>query len=223
MYHFPFISIIDKNDKIDFDLNRNKIKSNLKFIDELVESCKLDFIYSLIFFKPPVIDNVLDLKKYRNSGLESLYDLRLNAIQLGRPKVFVTSVGYFLNTSFYEPIVKGLKYYKICVKEPTHSTMVLLPDAVCYLVSSFGIDFKRDYTKNANPDLLRIQELNQSLSVDPMKMPISEYEEIDRLLNKHLGSPKLIPFDWEAKIAYAKTCSKELQRHLTEKRGIKLD
>lgn len=223
LHFYPFVSVIDRNNKIDFELNRNNIKGELTFINELIASCKLDFIYSLLFFKPPVMGNMLDLKQHRIFDGNIRNELRLNALQFGVQKVFVTSEGYFLDTAFYKSIVTRMKYYRVCVSESSLNLVALLPDCIFDIVSLVGENFIKSYSEDGNPDYLKIQRLNNAISVHPMQMPTYQDEEIDHLLKKHLGEPKLIPFDWDAKIAYAKTCSQELQRHITEKRGINLD
>jgi hypothetical protein len=80
-----------------------------------------------------------------------------------------------------------------------------------------------EYENDRKYDLLNTKQKYNAEAIQLVKMDLPHFGEESKLLKKHLGEPRLIPFDWDAKIAYAKTCSKELQRHITEKRGINLD
>lgn len=220
--NFPFVSVIDRNNKIDFALNRNNIRSELPFMEELIESCELDYLYRLLF-NPPFTNDRLEVQRYRVYDNGPKYELRFNTPQYGPQKMYATSDGYFLYSSFFEPVIKNIKFYEVCIKDPNHTTAALVPDAVCdlYFVSDNPVGM--DYEEYRNPDLLNIQKLNNAVSVQQIARPLYENEEINHVLKKHLGMPKLIPFNEEEKLTYIKTCSKELQRHITEKRGIKLD
>jgi molecular chaperone HtpG len=219
---FPFVSIIDRNNMIDFALNRNNIKSELPFMDELIQSCKLDYLYNLLF-KPPFNDDQLEEIRSRVYDNGPKYELRLKTSQFGSHKIYGTSEGYFLYASFFNPIIDELKYYHVFVKNPNHKRGALLSGAFCDLLLAPSNSVELDYTKYSNDDLLNIQRLNNAVSVHEVTKPRYENEEINYLLRKHLGEPRLIPYDWDSKIAYVKSCSEELQRHIQEARGIKLD
>lgn len=127
--YYPFVSIIDRNNRIDLDLNRNNIRGELVFIKELIEQCQLDFLFKLLFFEAPIENNVLCFKDI--NLLESEKELLLNCKQFYRQKIYVTTVGYFIDNKYYDPLVNDLDQYLLFKNDFFSKTEIaLLPNSV---------------------------------------------------------------------------------------------
>jgi molecular chaperone HtpG len=130
--NFPFVSVIDRNNQIDFELNRNAIRGELPFMQDLIEQCQLDFLASFLLYEAPIKDNILNFEQVKDTNHDGEYQLQLNAKQFPHSKVYVTTDGYFIDNSFYTPILKQLDYYRIFYYEAINDIR-LLPNAVCSL------------------------------------------------------------------------------------------
>ncbi len=51
LVNFPFVSVIDRNNRIDLELNRSAVRGELSFVDDLVKQVNWIFLYSLLFLK----------------------------------------------------------------------------------------------------------------------------------------------------------------------------
>ena len=136
---FPFISILDRNNLIDLELNRNSIRGHLPFIKELVESCKLDFIFKLIFFNCPVIGDTIDISTWNEPSTNDEYMMELDTFQFRSNDIFSTKEGYFLNHIFYAPINKELDYYKIFSSDLNKHQIKIIDNSICTLTHFWGI------------------------------------------------------------------------------------
>ena len=156
---FPFVSILDRNNLIDLELSRNAIRGHLPFIKELVESCKLDFLYKLIFFNVPIANNILDLDDYREFGYSSYeYKLSLGTHQFRTNDIYTTTEGYFLNNSFYTPILKGLNCFKIFRQNYENRKIELLDKSINTLTHFSGANGERNILRGDYSDYLAISK-----------------------------------------------------------------
>lgn len=157
---FPFLSILDRNNLIDLELSRNSIRGHVPFIKELVQSCKLDFLYKLLFFYPTIDGDILDFSAPNFNRWDYEYEFTLNAPQFNSNKILASKEGYFLNNQFYNPIKKGLKHFKLYIS-PDHPKKFKILDKSTYsFIISSGIQHERSILRGDYGSYLGIVKPN---------------------------------------------------------------
>lgn len=90
--------------------------------------------------------------------------------------------------------------------------------------SSDFIIFKHgNFKENRRDELIKLFYENNADAVQLIDKSLpNDEKKLNSFLKSHIGTPTLIPHDFDEKKKYVKTLSKELQQHIWEKRGIEL-
>ena len=127
--NYPFLSVIDRDNIIGLELNRNSIRGDLPFEKELMHQCVLDFLSTLLLFESPIVGNVVRFTRDNGQGGDGVWPIFLNTFQFGKEEIYVTSEGYFPDNAFYYPLLKEITFYKVCSYSKTE--IALLPNSSC--------------------------------------------------------------------------------------------
>ena len=149
---YPFVSVIDRDNIIGLELNRNSIRGNLPFEKELICQCVLDFLSALLLFKSPIVGNVLSFTRGNGNWGDGEWPLILNTSQFGKDEIYVTPEGYFHDNTFFDPILDEIRFYKACSYSETE--VALLPGSSCsFFKISYGkeLDYINPFWGNSDP------------------------------------------------------------------------
>lgn len=166
---FPFVSVLDRNNIIDLELNRNSIRGELPFINELIESCELDFLYKLIFSEKYIENNMFNYKKHNNESIYRETSISLDARQFV-DEIYATTSGYFIDNSFYNPIAKNIDFYKVYVDHNEYikkDYLVITDNSVCGCMVFYG-------GVNAERDILR-QDYRSYYAISRSRIYVENY------------------------------------------------
>ncbi|MHB8208669.1 HD domain-containing protein [Mucilaginibacter sp.] len=155
--NFPFVSILDRNNLIDLELSRNAIRGHFPFIKELVESCKLDFLYKLIFFNPPIEADIMDFTKYTRT-YDNEFKLSLKTKQFNSDSILVSNNGYFLDNSFYNSLNKNLNHYKFFVTSKPSKRIKIPNNSTASLAELYGTNSERNILRGSYGSYIAISK-----------------------------------------------------------------